>query len=104
MKKKLTTICSLLIIAAVSFAGGLDSLTGKTFKLDKETTKQYLKDNQVFPVELLPKLDKFMDHLVVKWNKESIDSETWSGTASSEYKVVAETENKMGNFFTFCRS
>ena len=95
MKKKITALISLLILSTGCFADGLNSLIGKSFKLDKETTQNYLKENGIVPEEHLHKLDKFMDHLVVRWKNKSIEADTWSGSGSSEYKFVAETKTKI---------
>ena len=70
-------------------------MVGKSFKLDKQATQKYLKEEKVFPEEHLPKLDKFMNHLVVRWKKESIEVVAWSESRSSEYKFVAETKTKI---------
>jgi len=95
MNKKVTVLISILILSTACFGGGLDSLIGKSFKLDKEATQHYLIEKKVFPEEHISKLDKFMDHLVVKWNDKSIETETWSGSGSAEYKVVAKTKTKI---------
>lgn len=95
MNKKLITILGLLVISKVCLAGALDTLIGNSYKLDKEATQLYLKENKVLSEELIPKMDKFMNHLVVTWERESIHVEAWSGAGTSEYKLVAETPKKI---------
>jgi|GEM_PF-2339441 len=89
----LTVVFIGMLFTATFSEEGLETLVGKTFKLDKKATQAYLKENKVVPDEVIPRLDRFMDRLVVKWKEGVLEVEAWSGTATVEYRLIKKTEN-----------
>ena len=95
MRRPYLFLAVFLVVAAYCRAAEIDSLVGNCFKLDKDVTQKYLTDNKVIPDDRIHRMDKFMAHLVVCFEKGTIRTEAWSGTKSSPYKVVLQAKGKI---------